>query len=151
LQLQALRQFRLVFGSARRFDADVRRTAGVSGSLLWALSEIAHTASMSVNALAERMALHQTTASNIVNALVDRKFVHRTRDAIDQRVVHLDVSPEGAHVLQRTPGPHAGLLMDALSRLEATQIEQLAQCLAILLAEMRSTARGAAGETLLGE
>jgi len=106
---------------------------------------------MSVNALSERMAIHQTTASNIVNSLVERKLVRRRRDEADQRVVHLDPSSEGIRLLGRIPGPHAGLLVDALRRLESSQIERLTRCLATLIADMRSAPRSAAGETLLGE
>jgi MarR family transcriptional regulator, organic hydroperoxide resistance regulator len=151
LELWALQGFRMIFGSARRFDAEVRRTTGVPGSLLWALSEIASAADMSINALANRMALHQTTASNIVNALVERKLVLRRRNAADQRVVELQVSAHGTRVLRRAPGPHAGLLVDALKCMKAHQLEGLQQNLMLLVAEMRRPARGAAGETLLGE
>jgi DNA-binding MarR family transcriptional regulator len=151
LELQALQSFRMIFGSARRFDAEVRRTAGVPGSLLWALSEIAKAADVSIKALAERMALHQTTASNLVNALVQRQLVRRRRDTADQRVVQLQVSTLGARVLQRAPGPHAGLLVDALERLGDAELEHLQGSLRVLVAEMRRTARIAAGETLLGE
>ena len=151
LELQALQGFRLIFGSARRFDAEVRRTTGVPGSLLWALSEIADVADIGINTLAERMALHQTTASNIVNALVERKLVRRRRDAADQRVVQLQISARGARLLRRAPGPHAGLLVDALERLGQAQLERLQGSLMLLVAEMRRTARSAAGETLLGE
>lgn len=151
LELQTLQSFRMIFGSARRFDVDIRRTTGISGSLLWALSEIARTANMSVNTLAERMALHQTTASNIVNALVERKLIRRTRNETDQRVVHLHISAQGMRVLHRAPGPHAGLLVDGLRRLESARLERLRRSLAMLVAEMQSTATIAAGETLLGE
>ena len=44
----------------------------ISGSQLWALSEIARSEGMGINDLAERMALHQTTASNLANALVKK-------------------------------------------------------------------------------
>jgi DNA-binding MarR family transcriptional regulator len=151
LPRRALQHFRLIFGSARRFDAEVRRTAGISGSVLWALSEIAGSAGTSVNSLAERMALHQTTASNIVNTLVERKLVQRSRDPQDQRVVRLDISAEGARLLGKIRGPHPGLLVDALMRLEEGAMLRLTESLARLIAEMRSTASTAAGETLLGE
>jgi DNA-binding MarR family transcriptional regulator len=151
LELRALQGFRMIFGSARRFDTDVRRATGVPGSLLWALSEIGNCLDMTINALAERMALHQSTASNIVNALAERKLVRRRRDTADQRVVHLQVSAQGARVLRLAPGPHAGLLVDALGRLGDAQLESLQESLKLLVAEMRRTARDAAGETLLGE
>ena len=149
--LRALQQFRLIFGSARRFDAEVWRSAGISGSHLWALSEVAHSAGLGVNGLAKRMALHQTTASNIVNTLVKRKLVHRNRDRADQRIVHLVILPEGKRLLAEIPGPHAGLLVDALMRLDERSIRTLTASLADLAAAMRSTASTAVGETLLGE
>jgi DNA-binding MarR family transcriptional regulator len=150
--LQVLQEFRLIFGSARRFDSDVRRATGVPGSLLWALSEIAGSEGLSVNALADRMALHQTTASNIVNALVERGLVRRSRHDGDQRVVHLQVTPQGTRVLRRAPGPHAGLLVDALRQLEDNQLELLHRSLLGLTTAMRDGATSsAAGETLLGE
>jgi DNA-binding MarR family transcriptional regulator len=106
---------------------------------------------MSVNALSKRMALHQTTASNLVNALVERKLIRRVRDGTDQRVVQLHVATEGRRMLQRAPGPHAGLLVDALRHLNATQLAQLRRGLEMLVAVMQRAATTAAGETLLGE
>jgi DNA-binding MarR family transcriptional regulator len=151
LERQALQGFRTVFGSARIHDTEVRRSVGISGSQLWALSKIARSGGMTVNALAECMALHQTTASNLVNALAERKLIRRLRDDADQRVVHLHVSMEGKRLLLRAPGPYEGLLVDALRRLETDQLERLRKSLAVLLGVMRSTTTTAAGETLLGE
>jgi DNA-binding MarR family transcriptional regulator len=151
LVLQALQGFRLIFASARAHDADVRHLAGISGSQLWALSEIAASAGVSVNGLAERMALHQTTASNLVNALVERKLVRRVRDEEDQRIVRLHVTTDGKRTLLRAPGPYAGLLQDALRNLDADELKRLRKALAILIGVMRETTTAAAGETLLGE
>jgi MarR family transcriptional regulator, organic hydroperoxide resistance regulator len=149
-ELKTLQAFRTIFGSARIHDAEVRRTASISGSQLWALSEIARSTGMSVNALSKRMALHQTTASNLVNALVERKLIRRVRDGSDQRVVQLHVAAEGWRMLERAPGPHAGLLVDALRHLNATQLAQLRKGLEMLVAVIQRAATTAAGETLLG-
>ena len=150
-ELRALQSFRTIFGSARIYDAEVRRTCGISGSQLWALAEVAGRDGMSVNRLAEGMALHQSTASNLVNALVDRGLVRRVRDSADQRVVHLHVSAEGKRVLLRVPGPHAGLLVDAIRRLGEGQLDELRAALEVLVAIMQHSAAATAGETLLGE
>lgn len=150
-ELQALQSLRTVFGSARTHDAEVRRAAGISGSQLWALSEIAGQAGITVNGLAERMALHQTTASNLINSLVEHKLIRRARDVADRRIIHLHPSAEGKRVLLRVPGPHAGLLVDALRGLEAQQLERLRESLALLVRAMRQTAADAAGAPLLGE
>lgn len=151
LELRTLQGFRLIFASARAHDADVRRIAGISGSQLWALSEIARAAGMSVNGLAERMALHQTTASNLINALVERKLIRRVRDEADQRIVRLHVTTDGKRMLLRAPGPYAGLLVDALRNLDAGPLTRLRKSLGVLIGVMREPKTTAAGETLLGE
>jgi MarR family transcriptional regulator, organic hydroperoxide resistance regulator len=150
LELQTLQCLRTVFGTARSHDAEVRSLAGIPGSQLWALSEIARTGGMSVNELSERMALHQTTASNLVNALVERKLIRRARDELDQRVVRLHVNTSGKRILLRAPGPYAGLLVDALRQLDRADLAKLHRSLEVLVNELRRTAPGAAGEPLLG-
>jgi DNA-binding MarR family transcriptional regulator len=151
LELQTLHALRTIFGSARLHDAEIRRIASISGSQLWALSEIARSSAMNVQALAKAMALKQSTASNLVNALVERKLIRRARDAGDQRVVRLHVSQEGRRMLLRAPGPYVGLLVDALRHLESDQLAPLREYLLLLVAVMKRPAASAAGETLLGE
>lgn len=151
LELETLQTFRTIFGSARLHDAEVRRTARISGSQLWALSEIAGATGMSVNALAKSMALHQTTASNLVNALVERDLIRRVRNASDQRVVQLHLTVEGKRMLERAPGPYVGLLVDALRHIDNGRLAALCQCLRLLVTAMKRPAASAAGETLMGE
>jgi DNA-binding MarR family transcriptional regulator len=151
LELSTLQQFRTIIGSARRHDADVRRIAAISGSQLWALSEIARTAGLRVNDLSERMAVHQTTASNLINALVERNLVRRGRDEADQRVVRLHVTTGGKKMLLRAPGPYAGLLVDALRHLKAPELDRLHNALRVLTAVLKDAAADAAGQTLMGE
>jgi DNA-binding MarR family transcriptional regulator len=151
LELETLQEFRTIFASARRHDAEVRQIARISGSQLWALAEITRAAGMRVNDLSERMALHQTTASNLVNALVERKLVRRVRDEEDQRVVRLHVTTEGKRLLLRAPGPYVGLLVDALRRLDGSDLTRLRKALAGLTHLIRGAATDAAGETLMGE
>lgn len=150
-ELQALQSLRLIYASARWHDALVRRSVAISGSQLWALSEIARWEGMGVNDLAERMALHQTTASNLANALVKKGFVRRVRDGSDRRFVHLHLTAEGRRILLQSPGPHPGLLVDALRKIERLHLQRLRRDLAALVRLMRRTTARAAGETLLGE
>lgn len=150
-ELQALQNLRLIYASARWHDAQVRRSVAISGSQLWALSEIARREGMGVNALAERMALHQTTASNLANALVKIGLVRRVRDGSDRRFVHLHITSKGRRTLSQSPGPHPGLLVDALRKIDAQHLGRLRRDLAALVRLMRRTTVKAAGETLLGE
>jgi DNA-binding MarR family transcriptional regulator len=151
LELLTLQELRTIFGSARRHDAEVRRQAGISGSQLWALSEIARAEGMRVNDLSARMALHQTTASNLINALVERNLIRRGRDESDQRVVRLHVTTDGKRMLLRAPGPYAGLLVDALRHLKAPELRRLQAALSVLSTVLRDAAADAAGQTLMGE
>jgi MarR family transcriptional regulator, organic hydroperoxide resistance regulator len=150
-ELQALQSLRLIYASARRHDAQVRRSVAISGSQLWALSEIARREGMGVNDLAERMALHQTTASNLANALAKKGLIRRVRDGLDRRFVHLHLTSEGRRALKQSPGPHPGLLVDALRKIDSQHLRRLRRDLAALVHLMRRTTVRAAGETLLGE
>lgn len=150
LELGTLQELRKIFGSARRHDAEVRRV-GISGSQLWALSEIAKADGMRVNDLSERMAIHQTTASNLINALVERKLIRRARDEDDQRVVRLHIMTEGKRMLLKAPGPYAGLLVDALRHLQTPELRRLKNALRALSTKLRHSAADAAGQTLTGE
>lgn len=150
-ELQALQSLRLIYASARWHDAQVRRSVAISGAQLWALSEIARLEGMGVNALAERMALHQTTASNLANALVKKGLIRRLRDGSDRRFVHLHFTSEGRRALKQSPGPHPGLLVDALRTIDSQHLRRLHRDLAALVRLMRRTTTRAAGETLLGE
>ncbi len=91
LELRALQDLRTVVGSARLYDGRIKRSTGLSGSQLWALAEVARAAGLTVNELAARLALHQTTASNLVNALVGRRLLKRIRDRRDQRIAARDL------------------------------------------------------------
>jgi MarR family transcriptional regulator, organic hydroperoxide resistance regulator len=97
------------------------------------------------------MALHQTTASNLVNSLVERGLIRRERDPADHRIVHLKATAHGKQILLRSPGPRAGLLVDALKRLDPAHLDQLSESLRCVVDLMRRTAETAAGETLMGE
>ncbi len=151
LELRTLRSFRTVVGSARDYDAEVRARTGISGSQLWALSEISREGGLSVNSVAERLSVHQTTASNLANALSERRLIRRVRDDTDQRVVRLYATADGMRLLLRAPRPYAGLLVDALGKLEPAELSRLFRGLTSLLGAMRRPATAAAGETLIAE
>jgi DNA-binding MarR family transcriptional regulator len=150
-ELEALQSLRLIYASARWHDAQVRRSVAISGSQPWALSEIAQEQGMGINDLAARMALHQTTASNLANALVKKRLIRRVRDGSDRRFVHLHLTAEGRQALSQSPGPHPGLLVDALRKIDLRHLQRLRRDLAALVRLMRRTTARAAGGTLLGE
>jgi DNA-binding MarR family transcriptional regulator len=89
-----------------------------------------------VNALAKAMDIHQTTASNLVKALVNGEMLVAEKNGPDRRAVQLRVLAAGAKVLRRAPGPFAGVLPDALARLDAETLDRLDQDLSKLIREL---------------
>jgi DNA-binding MarR family transcriptional regulator len=137
LDLEVLRQFRLIFKSVRRHFQSVESVMGISGAQLWAVSRIAEQPGIRVTELAKAMSIHQTTASNLVEKLVELGFVARERDSSDGRVVLLRLTDKGAASLAEAPGPVRGLLPDALGKLPFETLESLHANLTELLSRMQ--------------
>lgn len=135
---KVLRRFRQVFKAVKTHFQQVERQAGVGGAQLWALSVIRDRPGIGVNGLASAMDIHQTTASNLVRALVASDMVTVRKDGADRRAVQLALLPAGARVLRKAPGPFAGVLPDALARLDAATLRRLDRDLARLLAELHA-------------
>lgn len=125
LQLQVLRQFRLIYGSVRQHFRDVEKQCGISGSQLWLLREVAVNPGTGVSRLAERLSIHQSTCSLLVEKLAGAGLVSKTRSAEDQRRVGLAVTPTGRQLLKHAPGPAEGILPDALRQLQDESLQTL--------------------------
>lgn len=133
---RVLQRFRQVFTAARLHYQQVEKQVGIGGAQVWALGVIASQPGLGVGGLARAMHLHQSTASNLVRALVDRALVQAERDTEDRRAVRLRLTPEGAALLARVPGPFTGLLPQALDGLDAATLARLEADLAHLLHAM---------------
>ncbi|MDR3410948.1 MAG: MarR family transcriptional regulator [Formivibrio sp.] len=138
LDMEVLRQFRMIFKSVRKHFQSIEDKLGISGSLLWALSAVANTPGISVTALAQSMSVHQSTASNIIAKLVELDFVRKERTETDSRVTGLFVTPHGEEQLHQAPGPVRGLLPDALDKLPYRTLRDLNQNLQVLLEQMEA-------------
>lgn len=136
LQMQVLRQFRLIYGSVRQHFREVEKQCGISGSQLWLLREVAATPGTGVSRLAERLSIHQSTCSLLVEKLVGAALVSKTRSAADQRRVGLQVTPTGAQLLKRAPGPAEGILPEALKQLADDSLRALNATLGQLTSQM---------------
>lgn len=136
LDLEVLRQFRVIFKSVRRHFQSIEQSLGISGAQLWAVSAIHEQPGMRVTQLAQAMSVHQTTASNLVERLVDLGYVTRQRSTADNRAIELFITEAGLERLHAAPGPVRGLLPDALGRLSPSTLESLHQNLCILLEQM---------------
>lgn len=151
LDLEVLRQFRVIFKSVRRHFQSIEDATGVSGSQLWAAATIADTPGMRVTELARAMSIHQTTASNLVEKLVGLDLVRRERSETDSRAVSLYITETGQQRLDSAPGPYRGLLPDALGKLPYASLVDLHHNLAELLLCMRALDAQEDGDTPLAD
>ncbi|MFN3417553.1 MAG: MarR family winged helix-turn-helix transcriptional regulator [Caldimonas sp.] len=123
--LRALRSFRMIVRSIKQHFQHVQEATGVSGSQLWCLVTIQSQPGIRVTQLAQALGIQQATASNLVESLDRKGLVERRRDQRDQRVVSLFLSEAGARIAQSAPQPVAGILPDALERLDPSALAQL--------------------------
>ena len=140
---QVLRRFRSVFNAVKTHFQQVERKAGVGGAQVWALSVIQAQPDIGVGGLARAMDVHQTTASNLVKAMVASELVVATRDDADRRATKLRVTPRGARVLTKAPGPFSGVLPEALAALDEQTLARLDQDLGTLLQLLKADERAA--------
>ena len=146
--LAVLKQFRLIYGSARRQFRQIEEACGVSGSQLWLMQEIATAPAIGISDLAHRLSIHQTTCSQLVEKLVARGYVIKTRSREDQRRVGLALSAAGQRVLASAPGPAVGVLPEALLALSDTTLHTLAVQLQKVVAELHLPDENAAEKPL---
>jgi DNA-binding MarR family transcriptional regulator len=140
---RVLRRFRLVFNSVKTHFRAVENRAGISGAQLWALSVVQAQPGLGVGDLARAMDIHQSTASNLLRALAEKDLVSAERGGEDRRAVQLQVTARGARALAKAPGPFAGVLPDALRRLDARTLARLDRDLTRLIEELGVDERGA--------
>lgn len=131
-----LRRFRLVFNAVKTHFQQVEKRAGVGGAQIWALSVVRANPGMGVKALARAMDIHQATASNLVKALVSGEMLAAEKNGADRRTVQLRVLPAGTRVLRKAPGPFAGVLPEALARLDGDTLQRLEGDLSALIREL---------------
>lgn len=125
LDIEVLKQFRVIFKSVRRHFQTIEQSCDVSGAQLWALAKIEEIPAITMNRLAEELAIHQTTASNLVEKLTSKKLVKKVRQKTDQRFVSLALTAAGRKILADAPAPLQGLLPDALGKMPYKQLLSL--------------------------
>lgn len=131
--LEALKRFRLIFGSAQHHFRLIEDQCGLSGAQLWVLREVAGQPGLRVSDLAMAMSVHLSTASNLLDKLTKRALIRRERNDADQRIVRLFLTDEGARMVVNAPGPARGVLPEALNLLPDKALDDLNRSLALLL------------------
>lgn len=129
-----LRQFRIIFNAVKGHFQQVEKAVGIGGAQVWALSVVAERPGIKVGELAKTMDIHQSTASNMVRSLVSEGLLQTQRDEDDKRSSRLLLTPSGWQLLDKAPGPLAGVLPEALERLDGEVRLRLASDLQQLIA-----------------
>lgn len=141
--IRVLRRFRIVFNAVKAHFRAVEKRAGIAGAQLWALSVIRDQPGIGVGQLAKAMDVHQSTASNLLKQLLEDGLVVSDRAHADRRLVHLQLSANGAKALRKAPGPFTGVLPSALSHLDARVLARLDRDLGALIALLDTDDRSA--------
>jgi DNA-binding MarR family transcriptional regulator len=140
---RVLRRFRLVFNTVKTHFRAVEKKAGLAGAQVWALSVVAGEPGIGVGGLARAMDIHQSTASNLLKPLLERGLLAADRSGPDRRAVQLHVTPAGARILRKVPGPFTGVLPDALASLDGATLARLDRDLGKLIEVLGADARDA--------
>jgi DNA-binding MarR family transcriptional regulator len=131
--MDALRSFRVIYGSVRQYFRSVEQVFGVSVSQLWILQEIRRNPGVGISELAERIGIHQSTCSQLVEKLVKARHVARLRSRSDQRRVGLNLTKKGSRTVTSAPGPAEGVLPQALEKLSHDALRSLNQSLLLVI------------------
>lgn len=148
-QKQVLRRFRIVFNAVKTHFRQVEKRVGIGGAQLWALSLIQERPGIGMGELAQAMDVHQSTASNLVRTLVGQNLVVTSKSETDGRAVVLTVLPAAVKLIKKAPMPFAGVLPDALARLDPATLKRLDADLGQVIALLETDERAA--NTPLGQ
>lgn len=132
---EVLDSIRRIVRLLRLASREAEREVGLSGAQLFVLQKLAESKMLSVNDLAERTHTHQSSVSVVAQTLVDKGLIARSRAADDARRLELTLTPSAKALVRKAPGAAQGRLIEALGRLPAATVKQLANALAKLVEE----------------
>ncbi len=105
---------------------------GLSMSQIGALFQVYHGKS-NVSDLGEGLGITHAAASQMLERLVQQKLILRTEDPQDRRVKQLVLTDKGCRIMQESVRARQGWLDDLVSSLSASQKEQIAAAVKILI------------------
>lgn len=148
LAAEALKKFRVIYGTVRKHSRDMERACGVGGAQVWALAVLARRPGIRVTEFARELSIHPSTASNLLDKLERAGYLRRSRCAGDHRVVELFITEAGQALLARAPQPHCGVLTHALEQLPDSLLERLIEDLEAVTERMQIRDERAATQPL---
>ena len=117
-------QLRLsVFRLARKLRRE--GGAGVTPTLLAALSTIERHGPLTPGALAQHEQIKKPTCTRVIADLLEKGLIERTVDPLDGRVAWMQVTPLGRRTLHRVRSRHNEYLAKRMKRLSPDELETL--------------------------
>ncbi|MHB8121365.1 MAG: MarR family winged helix-turn-helix transcriptional regulator [Desulfuromonadaceae bacterium] len=115
------RTFQVLTEQSRKIE----HKTGLTGPQLWVVKMLNNESPMKVSELARRMYLHPATMVGLLDRLEAKGLVQRTRSAKDRRVVHIDLTEQGRHVVKESPEVVQSLLVLGLEGLADQELKRI--------------------------
>jgi MarR family transcriptional regulator, organic hydroperoxide resistance regulator len=133
---EALRQFRLIFGTFHQHFRKVQPGCGTSAAQVWVLAEVTKAPGIGISELSRKLGIRRSTGSLMVGKMVQGKLLSKRSGLQDQRRVQLYVTAMGQKVLATAQKPPEGALPKALSALSRVELETLSLSLMQVIAKL---------------
>jgi len=129
---------RRIVRALQSYSQRVRARYGLTGPQLWAVKTLQQAGPLSIGALAEALAVQQSSTSLLLDHLEERGLIRRRRRNSDQRVVDVHLTPRGAAMAADAPEAAQGRLLHALDAMSEREVSQLSAAVRRLVDAMEA-------------
>lgn len=129
---------RRIVRALHSYSQGVRARYGLTGPQLWALKTLQRSGPLSTSALAEALAVRQSSVSLLLDRLEERRLVSRRRRETDQRVVEVALTRRGVAMAADAPEAAQGRLLYALNAMSPREVRELSAAVQRLVAAMEA-------------
>lgn len=120
----------------RLAEQRTRAESGLSAAQLFVLAQLSQSSAASLSELAERTLTDRTSVAAVVERLEAGRLVSTKRDNQDRRRIVVRISPAGVERLASAPAAPTAMLIDAMRRMEPSDVAAVCDSLGRLLEEM---------------
>ena len=121
LYQDTIQKFLTMYRYLRRYGRQMQEE-GISGRKISTLRYLGEVGPLTIGQLGSYLSISLSSTSELIAHLQRRGYVTRTRSASDNRVVLVDITPDGRELVQRTPLGGIPLLREALKTLPTERL-----------------------------
>jgi MarR family transcriptional regulator, organic hydroperoxide resistance regulator len=129
---------RRVVRALELYSQEVRRSYGLTGPQLWALTTLLRSGPLTAGELAASLLVHQSSTSLLIRRLERRGLVRRTRLREDRRFVRIELTERGHTLATEAPEPAQGRLLHGLRRMPARRVRGIRRAVEDLVGAMEA-------------